>query len=295
MKSIISRYGEMKSDPSKLVDSEGEELDFNKVDAALKSVGISMHTVAGEFKNFDDVILELSKKWNTLDKNSQRYIATVMAGNRQQSRFLALVSDYDRLSELTEEAANAEDAALVQTLKTMDSLETKIQNVKNAFQGFYANLGLEELFKWVLDAVTNILNRLNRIPKLFNKIPIFAISIIARIITMIKSAANSFLQVWDNVGQRIAAIIEKYMKQGAENGAKQMANTANTIPGRINQSLENNSIKDKAKAWYNKKGGSLGVTGTAMQTTGGVMSAASLAIDDNNAVGRGLLLHQLFA
>jgi len=35
MKSIAARYGEMKSDPSKLIDSEGEALAFNKVDSAL--------------------------------------------------------------------------------------------------------------------------------------------------------------------------------------------------------------------------------------------------------------------
>jgi len=42
MKSIISRYGEMKADPSKMVDSEGEEMSLNKVDTALRSVGISI-------------------------------------------------------------------------------------------------------------------------------------------------------------------------------------------------------------------------------------------------------------
>jgi len=35
LKSIISRYGELKEDPTKLVDSEGEELSLNKVDKAL--------------------------------------------------------------------------------------------------------------------------------------------------------------------------------------------------------------------------------------------------------------------
>jgi hypothetical protein len=49
-----------------------------------------------------------------------------MAGNRQQSRFLALVGDYDRLAELTEAAANSQDVATLQTLKTLDSLESKI-------------------------------------------------------------------------------------------------------------------------------------------------------------------------
>ena len=40
LKSIISRYGEMKIGLT--VDSEGEVLDYNKVDTALKSVGISI-------------------------------------------------------------------------------------------------------------------------------------------------------------------------------------------------------------------------------------------------------------
>ena len=42
MKSIISRYGEMTSDPAKLVDSEGEEMSLNRVDKALKTVGITL-------------------------------------------------------------------------------------------------------------------------------------------------------------------------------------------------------------------------------------------------------------
>ena len=74
LKSIISRYGEMTKNPSSLVDSEGEAMSLNKVDAALQSVGITLQDVNGQFRNFDDVILELSKKWNTLDANAQRYL-----------------------------------------------------------------------------------------------------------------------------------------------------------------------------------------------------------------------------
>jgi hypothetical protein len=40
--------------------------------------------------------MELSQKWNTLDTNTQRYIATIAAGSRQQSRFIAMMSDYAR-------------------------------------------------------------------------------------------------------------------------------------------------------------------------------------------------------
>ena len=122
LKSIISRYGEMKSGLT--VDSDGETIDYNKVDTALQSVGISIKDAQGQFRNFDDVIFELSKKWDSLDKNTQRYIATIMAGNRQQSRFIALVDNWERLEEVSSAAYDSEDAGLLQYAKTLDSLET---------------------------------------------------------------------------------------------------------------------------------------------------------------------------
>lgn len=82
MKSIIARYGEMKANPLENVEIEGEIASFNKTEEALNTVGISMKDASLQLKDFDDVVFELSEKWDTLDRNTQRYIATVMAGNR---------------------------------------------------------------------------------------------------------------------------------------------------------------------------------------------------------------------
>jgi hypothetical protein len=59
----------------------------------------------------DDVFLELSSKWDTLDTNTQRYIATIAAGSRQQSRFIAMMSDYGRTQELVTAANNSAGAS----------------------------------------------------------------------------------------------------------------------------------------------------------------------------------------
>lgn len=83
MKTIIARFTELKENVAGTEDSEFDDLDYNKVDTALKSVGVSLKDTNGQFRNLDDVFLELSKKWNTLDRNSQRYIATIAAGSRR--------------------------------------------------------------------------------------------------------------------------------------------------------------------------------------------------------------------
>ena len=179
LKSIISRYGEMKVGLT--VDSEGEEIDYNKVDTALKSVGISIKDAQGQFRDFDDVIFELSEKWDSLDKNTQRYIATIMAGNRQQSRFIALVDNGERLEEVTGIANNAEDAGLLQYSKTLDSFDAKLNQLKNSFQSFYMSLFDSDTFKGILDGLNDILEG-------FSKMGQFGVAVIPSLITGFKVA-----------------------------------------------------------------------------------------------------------
>jgi TP901 family phage tail tape measure protein len=104
MKTIVARFTEMKKAPGEIIEVDGEEVNVNKVEAALKSVGVQLRDTQGQFRDLDDVFLELSEKWDTLDRNAQRYIATTAAGSRQQSRFLAMMENYDRTLELIETA-----------------------------------------------------------------------------------------------------------------------------------------------------------------------------------------------
>ena len=171
LKSIISRYGEMKASPEKLLNVEGEEVAFNKVDTALASIGISIKDASGQFRDFDDVIMELAAKWDSLDNNTQRYIATIMAGNRQQSRFIALVSNYDELNRAMNVANNSENASIVQVAKTMDSLESKANQLKNAFSQIYLDLHAEEGLKSMYDWLTQILKTVGKLGALKGVLP----------------------------------------------------------------------------------------------------------------------------
>jgi hypothetical protein len=85
-------------------DLEGEEIDVNAIQAALGSVGISMEGYFKGTEGLDSILLKLSENWGELDFETQRYIATMAAGSRQQSRFIAMMSDYGRTMELVDEA-----------------------------------------------------------------------------------------------------------------------------------------------------------------------------------------------
>lgn len=167
LKTIVARFTEVKElfGEGMLTgeDSEGEEININKIDEALRTVGISLKDFLNGSKGMDDIFLELASKWDSLDLATQRYIATAAAGSRQQSRFIAMMSNYGRTMELVDAANNSAGASQEQYAKTLESLDTKLQQLKNAWDTFAMGLANDETIKVAVDTLTWILEKINLI------------------------------------------------------------------------------------------------------------------------------------
>ena len=171
MKTIVARFQEMKQDPTKLIDSEGVAMDANKVDKALKTIGVELMNTKGEFRDLDDVFLDISARWDSLTQGQQRYIATIAAGSRQQSRFIAMMSNYERTMELVDAANNSAGASQRQFEKTLDSMEAKLNKLKNAWDQFTMGLMNNQLLKFGVDALTEGFTIINKFIDLLGRIP----------------------------------------------------------------------------------------------------------------------------
>ena len=167
LKTIIARFTEVKQLYSKGQltgkDSEGEAININKIDTALQSVGLSLKGFLRGEEGLDDILLQLASKWDTLDIATQRYIATMAAGSRQQSRFLAMMSDYDRTLELVEAANTSAGASDKQFEKTLDSLEAKLNKLSNAWDQFTMGLADNKVIKLAVDGLTTLLDIVNKL------------------------------------------------------------------------------------------------------------------------------------
>ena len=141
---------------------DGEIVDANKIETALRSVGVALRDTNGQFRDLDDVFLELAGKWDSLDTNTQRYIATIAAGSRQQSRFIAMMSDYKRTTDLVTAANTSAGASNEQFEKTMDSLESKIAKLENAWHEFTMGILESDLVKSGVDILTKFLEIINK-------------------------------------------------------------------------------------------------------------------------------------
>ena len=167
LKTVIGRFSEVKSlyTEGQLTgqDEEGEIIDVNKVQTALRAAGISMNEFLAGNEGLDQVFLRLSKRWNDLDILTQRYIATQAAGSRQQSRFIAIMQDYAKTTELVNAAYNSTGSGQKQFEKTLDSLASKLTKLKNAWDQFTMGLANNEIIGAAVTLLTGLLTAINGI------------------------------------------------------------------------------------------------------------------------------------
>ena len=168
MKTIVARFAGLTKDPSELSQDmqealEGEVVEANRVEAALRAAGVQARDSNGEFRNLSDVFLELNEKWDSLDLMTQRYVATQAAGTRQQSRFIAMMQNYDRTMELVNATKNSKGSSQKQFEKTLESMASKVNNLKNAWNEFTMNISNSDMVKDGVDALTGLLTIINKI------------------------------------------------------------------------------------------------------------------------------------
>ena len=136
LKTVIARMREMTDYGATL---EGDT-DVNNVETQLAYVGIALKDANGELRSTQDVLDDLGKKWDTLNSNQQASIAKALAGTRQQSRLIAMMSDYERVTELQQVAERSNGATMAQMEKYSDSLEAAINRVTASWEKFITSI-----------------------------------------------------------------------------------------------------------------------------------------------------------
>jgi TP901 family phage tail tape measure protein len=109
-------------------------MDLNRVEKALLSVDVPLRNTAGQFRNLEDVLVDVGRKWETLTSVEQAYLATALAGSRQQPRLLAIFNDFERTEELIAVSAGAAGELEDQHLEYMEGLEAALVKMKNAWE-----------------------------------------------------------------------------------------------------------------------------------------------------------------
>lgn len=118
--------------------------------------------------------------------------------------------------EVSAAAANAEDAGLLQYSKTLDSLETKLNNLSTSFQQFYMSLANGETFGGAIEGITKFIEGLNKLGNFS------AIANIAGILSSLKLVGKTAVTSFTTMTSQIKSNVETVFTQIASSMVSKM-------------------------------------------------------------------------
>lgn len=157
LKTILARFSRVNEETGEFND------ELNDVQKAVESVGVSFVNADGQIRNVYDILSDLSEIWPTLDKNQQSYIATTGAGVRMQNRFFAVMNNFDRVKTITEEAGKSAGTTEKAYVTYLDSVEAASNRTQAALERFWINSINSEHISMFYDAITAIINLMDKI------------------------------------------------------------------------------------------------------------------------------------
>lgn len=117
------------------------------------------------------------------------------------------MENYERFTEIQESAMNAEDASVLQYAKTLDSLETKLNQISNSFQQFYMSIlngPVIGSFLSFLNQVITGFTKLGNFSSLFN---------IVSIVKGVKTLASFLLTTFSDTGSSISIKLKQAFQE----------------------------------------------------------------------------------
>lgn len=165
LRTLISRYSNVKAGVFTSMGEEAEETsgNINDIEKVLGKLGIRIRTSGTEMRSIEDVLDELAEKWDTLDDVSRNAVASVFAGVRQRESFNILLSNWDRVKELTEESANAAGTANEKYSAYMDSMEAATKRLQNAWEGFTQSFETSTVMKSITNAAAFLVENTDKL------------------------------------------------------------------------------------------------------------------------------------
>lgn len=139
-----------------------------KIIEIFDGLGVAMYDSQGQMLSAFDLLKGMSERWDSLDSNTQKYIATTIAGTTQLNNFLSLMNNFDHALSATETSLDSVGSATEENARYMESLEATWTSVKAKFQELAMTVIDSGLIKAVLnlaEAFLEVANNSNGLTK----------------------------------------------------------------------------------------------------------------------------------
>lgn len=137
----------------------------NLTKTASKPGGISLFTddTKQTFKSTTQILREISQIWDELDDKTQASLLEKLAGKRNGNVVSAILSNFGAVEKSLDTMSNSAGNAEAEMSVIMESLDYKLNALKETATGFFQNLFEQEEMGRIIDFLTSLLNFITEI------------------------------------------------------------------------------------------------------------------------------------
>ena len=173
MKILSLRIRGAKADLESMGESTDDLADStSKLREEIKGLtGVDIMADEDTFKSTAEIIKEIGAVWNQLSDVSQAATLEKLAGKNRASTVAGLIENYETIDKVIEAASNADNSALDENQKIIESIDGRIQQLSNRVQEFWYNLVDDSVVKNAVSALTTIVEGGTKLIDTFGALP----------------------------------------------------------------------------------------------------------------------------
>lgn len=160
LKTILSRFGNVKSGSFTSMEEGDGTKSLNDIETVLSKIDVRIRDSAYEMRDFDDVLEDVAKKWNTLDDVTKNALATAFAGVRQREAFLVLMENMDKYHDLLKTSEESSGTAIKKYESYSEQIEAAQKRLQAAWEDLTNNKEIQNLVKMFYKGAQWLVERL---------------------------------------------------------------------------------------------------------------------------------------
>ena len=161
MKTMYARFGNVKINKFEDAEHPEEVENINDIERVLNKLNIALRDSEGQWRRYDDVMMEVGKRFNNLTDVEKNAIATAMFGTRQRENGIVILSNWDRVLEANALAMDASGTAEERYAAYTEGLGAALERLTASWENFLLSLSDNQSIIDSVNALSELINCLS--------------------------------------------------------------------------------------------------------------------------------------
>lgn len=134
-------------------------------------MGVEATETSGQLRSTFDIVMDVAKVYNSLDKNKQLSLLEAMAGKRHANILAATLTDANRLQEIYEMSQNSAGSAMQEFEKYQQSIQYSVDRLKEEMNGVYTTMVNDQGLKSIINGFATLTSNVGSFLDTFGIVP----------------------------------------------------------------------------------------------------------------------------